>query len=148
MARSSSNVWRFATYGALILLAAGPGLGIIVSLFRWITTGNAAHGIEAIALFIVAGLAGGGGGAVLALVSDSHPQTNWWIYIAFLAAVEAYLAVLSLLIIGMAVFTPQLVAGLPATDPVFHLWLHLYGLFLVSFVCVCVFLIGRFAGRR
>ena len=139
MARSTSNVWRFAAYGALTVLAAGPVFGIVVSLFHWITTGNAVCGIEAATMLTVAGLMGGGGGAVYALVSHSRPQTNWWRYIACLAAMEAYLAMGSVLTIGMAVFAPQLLAGLPATDPRFHFAMHVFGMCVVSVVCALVF---------
>jgi hypothetical protein len=107
------HVRRFAAYGALIILAAGPVVGIVISLFRWITTGDAAHGIEAITLFTVAGLMGGGGGAIYALVTHSRARTNWWYYIGFVAAMEAYLTICSVLILGMAIVTPQLVADLP-----------------------------------
>ena len=148
MARSISHVWRFAACGALIILAAGPVVGIVISLYCWITTGDAAHGIEAITLFTVAGLMGGGGGAVYALVTHSRPKTNWRHYIGFVAAMEAYMAIGSVLILGMAVVAPQLVAGLPATDPSFHLVLHVYGLCLVSLVFAILFSIKRFAGSR
>ena len=97
MARRISHVWRCAAWGALIILAAGPG--IVISLVRWITTSDAAHGIEAITIFTVAGLMGGGGGAVYALVRYSRRQTPWWHYVGFLAAMEAYLTIGSALIL-------------------------------------------------
>ena len=91
---------------------------------------------------------GGGGGAIYALVTHSRARTNWWHYIRFVAAMEAYLAICSVLILGMAVVAPQLVADLPATAPSFHLYLHVYGLCLVTVVCVAIFSVKRFIGSR
>lgn len=73
------DILRPALYGALILLAAGPVFGMIQYVYLWLSTGNALHLREAIAVFATASIMGQAetlSTAALLHVADSRGDTS------------------------------------------------------------------------
>lgn len=138
---------RCMLLGALVILAAGPILGVFVLGYRGLTTGDRDALGGALVLLIVPPLAGAFGGAAFGLVARGQTVMGWRLYAAFVAAIEGYLAVLSLFIVLSAFLDPAFVDDLPATDVWFHAALHGYGIGLVTVVCGMIVVVAKLRGR-
>ncbi len=139
---------RCMLLGALVILAAGPILGVFVLGYRGLITGDRDALGGALVLLIVPPLAGACGGAAFGLVARGHTEMGWRLYAALVAAIEGYLAVLSLFVVFSAFLDPAFVDDLPATDVWFHAGLHGYGIGLVTVVCAMMAVVVKLRGRR
>lgn len=148
MAQPYRYVLKSAAMGALIMLAAGPVVGVCLFLYRGIATGNPSHFVAAILLAATASISGAAGGMGYAIVSKSRPKTGFWVYLTYLATMESYLVALSYIAVALAFVAPRFVQDLPATEVRFHLALHAYGICLVTAVSIFVFLAGKLAARK
>jgi hypothetical protein len=131
---SNASLLRSMAIGASILFAV-TAPGICFYLYQWIVTGNASQLGEAITLFAVATSMGASGGAAYNLVNRSRMKSSWKPFVAWLAAIEAYILTFSLTVLILSLVAPNLNKGLPLGDVGFYLGLHAYGVFL----CVVAF---------
>jgi len=126
------RVWRPATYGALVVLAAGPVFGILRYVYLWFLSGNTFHLLEALALFAAASIMGAAAGAAYGYLAPWSNQSWGRRFVVYATAMEAYLLLGTAIILTVHFLVPALMSDIPATSPLFHAGLHAYGLALVS----------------
>ena len=132
--QSKVGVFRSTAIGvALLAFITAPGT--CLHLYGWIVTGNADYLNEAPVIFVVASFTGGSGGTAYHIVINSRIKDLWKPFVAFLAAIEAYLFAFSLLVFVISRLAPKLTIELPINQVQFYLVLHGYG----GFLCVLVF---------
>lgn len=148
MSPSRQYLLRSAAIGTLIILLAGPIVGVCHFVYLGVSTGDSSHYLSALLLAMVATIGGGSGGIGYALVARSRPETNFWTYVALLAAMESYLLAISLILMTLAFVAPSTVQDTLIANPMFHLGLHAYGISLVTIASIVVFTASKWIRGR